>query len=219
MSYIDTFNHELVGNLNGLPIYHPLETVSSDLSGEYDFSCSTSNLVLGGGAGEHPALVIHHLEALVAKYVLYDVEQNSKFFSDRAYKPPTEQIINKLIDIAYAHDQILEFCSWSMTHTFNFVQLAKSILHSTPLGDNQSVEEWIQLSIGEFIYFSLSELNPLKVEMDGLSNLEWITGYWMRNVTCPPPNYIKTKKQSLAGNSFKLRGFFRWDYQYPPLES
>jgi hypothetical protein len=28
MSYIDTFDHELVGFFGGLPLYHPLEVVS-----------------------------------------------------------------------------------------------------------------------------------------------------------------------------------------------
>jgi hypothetical protein len=68
------------------------------------------------------------------------------------------------------------------------------------------------------IYFSLGELNPHQIEMKEMSSPSWPVGYWMSNVTCPPPNHIKSKKLSLAGNSFRLSGFFRWDYQYPPSD-
>jgi hypothetical protein len=217
MSYIDTIDHELIGYLNGLPIYHPLESVSKGTWGEYDFSCSPSNLVLGGGSGEHPALILHKLESFVAKYILFDDDQKVKHFADRGYKPLEEDVLNQLIDISEVEDKVLEFCDWSMIQTYDFVELAKSRLHSTPLLEAQSVEKWIQLSIGELIYFSLGDLNPAKIKIDNLLNIEWPIAHWMNNVTCPPPNYIKSKKESLSQTGFQLKGFFRWDYNYPPV--
>lgn len=218
MSYIDTIKHELVGYFNGLPIYHPLETIKEGKWGESDFSCSPDNLVIGGGGGEHPALVIHDLETLVVFYILTCIEKNEKHFSD-SFTPPPDKTIDRLNDIMFSTKENLEFCSWSMKQIRDFVELAKSPLHQTPLLDNQAVEDWIRDSIGEFVYFSLPQLNPLQEEINSLSGIEgWFSGYWMCNVTCPAPNYIKSKKESLRDTSFREHGFFRWDYRYPPEE-
>ena len=60
MSYIDTFDHEFIGFIAGLPIYLPLETVTaSDIPSE--FGCSPQNLIIGGGDGEHPAIIVTDL--------------------------------------------------------------------------------------------------------------------------------------------------------------
>ena len=83
MSYIDTIKHELVGYINGFPIYHPLETVIDGEWGGYDFSCSPQKWIIGGGAGEHPALVIHNLGSLVALYILLCIEKHTEI--GRAY--------------------------------------------------------------------------------------------------------------------------------------
>src|SRR5690348_13967515 len=57
MSYIDTFDHEFVGFFVGLPLYHPTETVSAKRHAD-EFGCTTGELVLGGGPGEYPALLV-----------------------------------------------------------------------------------------------------------------------------------------------------------------
>lgn len=98
MSYIDTIKHELVGYINGLPIYHPLETVTDGKWGDYDFSCSPENLVIGGGAGEHPALVIHNLGSLAALYILLCIERHTEHFADGFIAPP-EETNNRLNEI------------------------------------------------------------------------------------------------------------------------
>jgi len=216
MSYIDTIKHELVGYINGLPIYHPLETVIDSEWGGYDFSCSPQNLIIGGGAGEHAALVIHNLDSLVAQYILLCIEKHTEHFADSFIAPP-EETIDRLSDVAFDTKENLEFCGWSMTNIRDFVELAKSPLHFTPLLENQAPEEWIKESIGQFVYFSLPELSPFTEEINNLPGIkDWFPGYWMSNVTCPPPNHIKSRKESLHGTGFKEHGFFRWDYTYPP---
>lgn len=52
MSHIDSFKHEIVGLFGGLLVYHPLEDIQGD------FVCTPKCLLIGGGSGEHPALVI-----------------------------------------------------------------------------------------------------------------------------------------------------------------
>ncbi|MCO7263403.1 hypothetical protein [Dickeya zeae] len=217
MSYIDTIKHELVGFLNGLPIYHPLEEVADSPWGEDDFSCTPDNLIIGGGAGEHPALVIHELGALVASYLLLCLQKHNEFFPEQPDPLPIVSV-DRLYEMA-GRPRALEFCGWSMNHVREFVDLAHSPLHPNPLSEMGSAEEWIEHSIGEFVYYSLPELNPFDTAMALLPGMEaWFPGYWMCNVTCPPPNYVKTRKQSLLSGSFQDHGFFRWDYRYPPEE-
>lgn len=110
MSYIDTIEHELVGYLNGLSIYHPIETVNSEKWGNYDFSCSPKNLVIGGGAGEHPGLVIHGLDCLVVGYLLVAFEKCKKHWP--TFKYPPEETINTLNEYIFSFEgEYLEFCS------------------------------------------------------------------------------------------------------------
>lgn len=206
MSYIDTIKHELVGQFNGLPIYHPLESETSNKWGDYDFNCTPDNLVLGGGAGEHPALVLHDLGGLSAHYILHCIEN---------FDLP-EETINRVCDIAYRTEEHLEFCGWSMGQIHRFVENSKSEVNSTPFNpDMYNIENWIKYSIGEFIFYSLPELNPDYQEIINLEGMkDNFLGYWFCNVTCPPPNYIKSRKQAMQETGFEQNGFFRWDFIY-----
>lgn len=127
---------------------------------------------------------------------------------------------DRLWDIAYRTEKHLEFCDWSMELIHNFVERAKSPFGKPFDKNEESMEDWIKGSIGEFIFYSLPELNPDYQEIINLDGIKdnWELGYWYTNVTCPPPNYIKSKAQSLQGVGFQEHGFFRWDYVYPPKE-
>ncbi|SUX56225.1 hypothetical protein [Chromobacterium vaccinii] len=213
MSYIDSIKHEFVGYLNGLPIYHPLEESHKANWGASDFSCGKSNLVLGGGSGEHPGLVIHNLPALVCEYLLYEISQCELLFPDR-YKAPAEEAQNKLLDIALSGPPTLEFCGWSMQDYKKFIESAMSEVHRHPLKQDGDAEAWIKHSIGEFVYFSLATLNPLHDDIQKIIDeyFHWNVGYFMCNVTCPPPGYFKGKKEALKSSTHPEYGFFRWDY-------
>lgn len=209
MSYIDCFKHELVGYLNGLPIYHPLEDCIGGEFGDFDFSCTPDNLLIGGGSGEHPALVLHNLSSLVASYLYLAIEKRKEYWPELEFIIP-ENIKNELDDIFYEKAD-LEFCGWSMRQHSEFYVNAQSPLHVSPLKPEEHAEEWIENSIGEFIYYSLPELIPMKYKeiFDYFRGLE--IGFWMNNVVCPPPNYIKTRKQSIDNNWPEI-GHFRWNY-------
>ena len=77
MSYIDSYKHELVGMFGSLPVYHPLEDIPGssepELSGE--FACSTKQIVIGGGGGEWPGLVITNPIGAVIEFLCYGVEE------------------------------------------------------------------------------------------------------------------------------------------------
>lgn len=112
---------------------------------------------------------------------------------------------------------LLTCYGWDMMTTANFVENAKSKLHATPFDDSFSyMEYWIRLSLGEFIHFSLPELNFRANEFAQLEDYGLFANlYWMKNITCPPPNYLFSKKQSINGKGMYKRGFFRWDYRLP----
>lgn len=211
MSYIDCFKHELVGYLNGLPIYHPLEGFIGGKFGDSDFSCTSDNLVIGGGGGEHPALVLHNLSSLVASYLYLAIEKRKEYWPELEFFIPDD--IEKVLDDIFDEKADLEFCDWSMKQHSEFYINAQSPLHQHPLKRGECAEEWIEDSIGEFIYYSLPELIPIKHKeiFDYFRSLE--IGFWMGNVVCPPPNYIKTRQQSIDDNNWPEVGHFRWEYK------
>lgn len=53
MSYIDSFKHDHVGFIAGVPIYLPLQQIAGD-----EFQADESSIVLGGGSGELAGYVL-----------------------------------------------------------------------------------------------------------------------------------------------------------------
>lgn len=208
MSYIDCFQHEFLGSLNGLPIYHLLESVSFQDNGHPAFECDGSSLILGGGSGEHPALVVEGLDSIVAEYLLHDIYMCEVHRQDLREKL-TDRARESLEDIAFSANQKLVFVGWGMKDHAKFYERAISPLNSTSLEPGKSAELWIRLSLGEFVYFSLPELCSRRLEMQALAGVSddsaWPVGYWMRNVLCPPPGYMPR-------SSFGDRGFFGWNF-------
>jgi hypothetical protein len=202
MSYIDTFDHEYIGSINGLPIYHPLEEVLSPKWGDYDFACSPKNLVIGGGSGEHPGLILHKLEALVAKFICYQL-------SEEREENLLEQDLEWLQDLAWTPDsETLEFCGWSLRQMAEFVAMASSPIHSNPLREEQSAEDWLSWSIGELVYFSLPDLNPLQPKFENLMGLQPVNAI-MRNVMCDPPGYPLCAGRTVENGKIHW-GRYRW---------
>jgi hypothetical protein len=176
MSYIDTFDHEYCGQIGYIPIYHPLQAVDD---GD-EFNCDPSCLVLGGGSGEHPALVIKRLDYLVALFLLEIInDENETIVGIDTFR--------FLQDISCESDPY-RFEDWSVRHFAALLEMARSNLNWKPIEDNQSVEDWLFTSIGEFVYFSLPELNPLpEYILEKFRLIEVLPV--MRNVTCLPPGY------------------------------
>lgn len=207
MSEIDCFEHEFLGSLNGLPIYHPLAPLKFELYGGSAFECDVSTLVVGGGSGEHPALAIRGLDSLVAEYLLYDLHMDEAHGHGRRVRP-TESAAGNLQDFVYSDERELRFIDWQMRDHWNFYQNAMSPLNFSPLETNGDAERWIRLSLGEFIYFSLPELCTHLEQIQDLAGVGerngWLPGLWMKNVSCPPPGYMPSKQEA-------ARGFFRWE--------
>lgn len=195
MSYIDSFDHEYIGQLGYLPIYHPLETLDRVKWGNYDFGADPTNLVLGGGSGEHPGLVLHHLESFVAKFLLDRItEDDEKLMSkdDKAF----------VIDLAFVnYSELLEFCDWRISEIARFYEMAKSPAMGRPLDveEDEMMEEWLVKSIGELVYYALPELNPQHKRLSKIFEDCEIHPV-MRNVLIPPPGYPSKGGRQLVNN-------------------
>ncbi len=177
MSYIDIFQHEYLGHLGYLPIYHPLENIEEG----GDFNATPANLILGGGSGEHPALVIHHLESLVAHFL-------SEQISDQELDKIPKEDRDFFCDLLSFYSDSLEFCGWSVDRYIALNKMAKSTAFITALKKKQSVEEWLCLSLGEFVFFSLPELNAHHERLVKIFSPFCIPAS-ICNVSFPPPGY------------------------------
>jgi hypothetical protein len=149
MSYIDTFDHELVGFFAGLPLYHPLEAVAG--TGGSEFGCTPDQLVLGGGDGEHPAVVLAQPTIAV------------KMFLQAAWPPDgpsLSEVAQRLLDDIPLLTECLQFASWSIEEYASFRERCRSSAFVTPYHDEQdgTLEEWVLRNLGEFVYFALPEL-------------------------------------------------------------
>lgn len=183
MSYIDTFDHQYVGSFAGLPIYYPRVQVQGD--GVADFACGPDNLVLGGGCGEHPGLIFHHLDCLAMHFVVHAVGED-----DEEALTVTEEFgdfqIWAYLDVSFA--ELFEFAGWSVEDYHDFYERCKSVALARPFGayDDLCFEEWLAISFGELIWFSFSDLienlSPIREKFPNLQSIA-------NNVTIPPPGY------------------------------
>lgn len=151
MSYIDSYQHEIIGLFGGIPVYHPLEDIpepKGPLVGE-DFGCSRGQLVLGGGTGEHPAMVLRNPAGAVADFVL----------SSGDFEVPSD--VKTRLSKAINVDACLYFAGWSVEDYHDFFQICTNATLPNPFdpdGDDMGLEVWLHRGFGEFIYYAMPQL-------------------------------------------------------------
>lgn len=175
MSHIDSFKHEIVGLFGSLPVYHPLEAI------EGDFKCMPHQLVLGGGSGEHPALVFEDLTACVALF-LGDVSLRNK---NLKFLGPV--ISSHLPD---SIEELLTFYDWN-EHTHQaFYAICTSEGLPNPYQPNyhkMGYEKWLLMGIGEFVFYACPNLCPIL--MNKLDNpYRYFNSSEYNNIMLIPPN-------------------------------
>lgn len=158
MSHIDSFKHEIVGNFGRIPVYHPLEEI------EGDFICGPGNLLIGGGSGEHPAIVVRNPTAAVAEFLSYELSHYSS--EDDVKEYPILKVKAKWLKIIkphfnLRHNRIIEFCEWHVSTYVNFEEHCRSEGLQNPYDParhERGFEDWLIVSLGEFIFYAMPQL-------------------------------------------------------------
>jgi hypothetical protein len=204
MSYVDTFDHELVGFFAGLPLYHPLETVRE--VSPWEFGCSPTHLVLGGGDGEHPALVLTDPPASAMHFVQYVL----------AHDPELERSISgeslDLILNAPLSTECIRYAGWSLDTFAVFHErcMASAFLHPYKFEEpGWGLDEWLVSSLGEFVYFAMPELAASYLEaMQDVRKV--VQAPALYNVLILPPGFQAPagRRHDESGNV--VFGNYRW---------
>lgn len=204
MTYIDTFDHEFVGFFAGLPLYHPTESVAARQHAD-EFGCTSGQLVLGGGPGEHPALVVTDAGAAVLHFLHFWVELAP---DGRPEEPNTSLAA---LPEAPPAEKCLCFAGWNVQSYAQFYTRCQSPAIPTPYDQRLHglVEEWILGSLGEFIYFAMPELaaQTMRALPDVRRRVNRPIFY---NVTILPPNYGAPAGRARTTGGAVLRGNYPW---------
>lgn len=155
MSHIDSYKHEIVGLLGCLPVYHPLEDIPGSQDGEeFDFSCTTEQLVIGGGSGEHPGLVLLDAASAVAEFV-YEC-------GDFELSDGLKSHLSGVIGLP-PH---FNFAGWSTEDHHDFYELCVngSLPNAFETQSDITLEAWLHLGFGEFIYYAMPHLAAQLIE-------------------------------------------------------
>ena len=201
MSHIDSYQHEYLGQFGYLPVYRFLEKVEAPW-GDHDFGGGPENLVLGGGSGEHPGLVLHGLEHFVF-YFLYNQlrEEQQEELKDKRYADLKPYFYTGTTDL-------LEFCQWGVQSYVDFDEMARSERMETPCPEEEPVEYWILASFGELIYYSLPEMNPKQNELNEIFKPYDIQPT-MGNIKLSPPGYPRYRGYKITDGKSEI-GIHRW---------
>ena len=134
MSHIDSFQHRHVGTLLGrYPIYQALEAIDGD------FQARAGQFILGGGSGEHPALVIENISACVA--ALYWLTDSSA------------EIAGVRDALCFNYGQVFTFYDWFIEDFHHFFEYCEPAHQSWSYRDEGScIEHWLMCQIGAFVY-------------------------------------------------------------------
>jgi hypothetical protein len=200
MSYIDTFDHELVGFFAGLPLYHPLEAVVG--SGGDEFSCTALQLVLGGGGGEHPAIVLEHPTAAAIAFLQAALPPDGLALSAEA-----QQLMDEIPPL----EECLHFAGWGIATFVSFHERCSAPSFVTPyrVTRDGALEEWVLRNLGEFVYFAMPELAPdMQTQLADVCAQVRRPRYF--NVQILPPGYAAPAGRHRTASGDVVWGDYAW---------
>lgn len=185
MSHIDSFKHEIVGLFGSIPIYHPLEEIDGD------FQADETQLILGGGSGEHPAMVIENPVKSVALFLkkklepLKDPKLKEKYYPLKRLIPDWEPVIDPLLP--GAPEEVLKFYDWEPEDFERFEKLCQSPAMANGFWRG-NFQEWLVLSFGEFIFFAMPQLATKLMNKLGDDPYRHFLHTEYNNIGLIPPN-------------------------------
>jgi hypothetical protein len=150
MSEIDGIPHLRVGIFFGLPVYQPLAAGDIGYRNPQDGhrlppqmyplnNVDVCCLLIGGGAGEHPAIIFRDVEHAVARYIVFASSNN---------ETPL-QIADKAKAVR-GDLQTIDYCNWRNEDHIAFRKRCESIYNFH--ADTMSFETWLLLNVGEFLF-------------------------------------------------------------------
>lgn len=164
MSAIDSIHHARVGLFHGIPVYLCLEDspwLGHEDPEELELSsfARKGSLCIGGGSGEHAAIVLPDVPAAVLAYLRH-YQQKARIAWPRLY---------------YCDRKTPEI--WAREVGF------------TPSEDEPDFSAHVTLCIGEFVYFMLPELYDSLVLPKSLDKIRRDLEPWFCEVTLPWDRY------------------------------
>jgi hypothetical protein len=199
MSHIDSFKHEIIGLFGCIPVYNPLEEI------EGDFKAKPGQLILGGGSGEHPAMVVEDSTQAVALYLKHSLEPllNPELSVNRfPLKKVAKDWLEKIQPFLTADPaSICVFYDWTDEDHQRFAKYCTSDVLPNPhwKGD---LYEWLPVSFGEFIFFAMPGLVPEVMEKLGENPHQFFNHIRYNNISLIPPNM---PVYANGGNAFECR--------------
>jgi hypothetical protein len=163
--------------------------------GPFDFGCTPSRLVLGGGGGEHPAMILADMAGAAAVFLRHAVESWEDTRQD--WQPSKRASIRdgEWARLEAACDgwelpQRLRFPGWDLKTYADFRERCLSRAVPTPYdaAAHGSLEDWLVACLGELVYFSMPELiaSPLSELPDTCTQVREPI---LCNVFIPPPGF------------------------------
>lgn len=193
MSHIDSYDHVLVGYFGPLPVYRPLEDIETPPEGERseDFGCRTDQIVIGGGSGEHPGLVLERPGAAMAAFTLES--DDFRFPSDE------RAALTDLIAQAPVHRRY----GWTKAQRKAFAKLCRSdAMHNAYWRGAGDLDHWLTLVFGEFCYAAMPELDPaMAARLKAFQARDLIHVRW-NTILLPPPGLPVYAR---SGTAFEAR--------------
>jgi hypothetical protein len=183
MSYIDCWNHLYIGSLgkDGLPIYMTLEDIDGD-----EFKATEGSIVLGGGSGEHPALIIENLDFCMASFLDTWVNEYKAHIPQETQDAITIYVEWVFEDADFYRDE-LDFHNWSTDNHYHFVKQLKTL---EPNDVTMGTENLIIESIGEYLIFT-DYADHIGIDLSKVSTI-------YNNVVCNYSNH-KLDKTVISG--------------------
>jgi hypothetical protein len=196
VSYIDTFDNEFVGYFGGIPVYHPLEVVPALPDDDpLDFPCGPENLLIGGGSGEHPGIVVKAPGETVICFVRTWLEKENPFLSqeERQALQPAVEAWPDASDRRQTRSDwrpVFEFAGWRAADYVEFSTRCASRAFHRPFDPvkDASLEEWLAASVGEFVLLAMPELAPHAIQRLG-DLRRHVSGDIYKNILLLPPGY------------------------------
>lgn len=211
MSYIDTFDYEFIGFFGLFPVYHPLVAVEG--AGGDEFSCTPTQLVIGGGGGEHLGLVIQKPEMaaewFISKWV--GLVQEGKL---KPQDPIPSDLLDQWDRYFEEHmefpESILHFAGWNVEIYYHFFEDCSSSAFYRPFIKEEDVffEHWITISVGEFVFYAMTDLAPT-LDTHYPEVRKYVKDVLYMNILLPPPGYLLPHGRKLVDGKV-VWGNIRW---------